>query len=72
MPGVRNLVVMLPSGDWAVMPSGAKLEVAVVDQDAIEELKRGVDIRDVTCRARYGLFLTDMTDSLYTCATKEK
>ena len=59
----KHVVVMLPSGDWSVLPHRGKLEIAVVDSDAIEELKRGVDIKDIKAESKFGLYFSNASAS---------
>jgi hypothetical protein len=52
----KHVVVMLPNGDWSVLPHRGKLEVAVVDDAAVEDLRKGADIRDIKAEAKFGLY----------------
>lgn len=62
----KHVVVMLPSGDWTVLPHRGKLEIAIVDSDAVAELKRGADIKDIKAESKFGLYFSSADANLAT------
>lgn len=67
----KYVVVMLPTGDWSVLPHRGKLEVAVVDDAAVEDLRRGADIRDIKAEAKFGLYFSSADANLATSMIEE-
>lgn len=63
---MKHVVVMLPTGDWSVLPHRGKLEIAVVDDAAVEDLRKGADIKDIKAEAKFGLYFSSADANLAT------
>lgn len=68
---MKHVVVMLSSGDWTVLPHRGKLEIAVVDDAAVEDLRKGADIRDIKAEAKFGLYFSSADANLATQLIEE-
>lgn len=68
---MKHVVVMLPSGDWTVIPHRGKLEIAVVDDDSVEDLRKGADIMDIKADAKFGLYFSNADANLATQLIEE-
>lgn len=71
----RHMIVKLPSGDWQVLSGGyGRVEVLVVGDEALEDLRAGADIERIGVQSRFGVYLTDhsgLTGTIESRVTKE-
>jgi hypothetical protein len=68
---MKHVVVMLPTGDWSVLPHLGKLKIVVVDDSAIETLQKGADIKDIEVEAKFGLHVSSVDANLVISLIKE-
>jgi hypothetical protein len=68
----RHVIVRLSNGDWSELPCDAKLEILVVGDEALEELRMNSSADSVQVESRFGLHFANEESDLTAVLEKEE